>query len=356
VVATVPVGSRPVSVIWENGEVFCANSGSNSVTVIDGQDCTVDATIPVGSNPRALIAGAPLGQVFCANTGSNTVSVIGYESLNVRKTLAVGARPSALAEVPGFYVLVVNAGSNNVSAIDPLNDTVVRTYPVGISPVAAVCYSRGPDLRLAYVANSASNDVTVIDVLLDSVVATIPVGSEPSALAVDSFNGKVYCANLMSDDVSVISCSTNTVVATFPADYEPLAVLTTVYGRTYVADNGWSSLTVIGDRPAIGIAEGSRPAVGSRRPRATVVRDLLFLPRDMTGTGSAVSDGVPRLSLLDASGRRVLELKPGANDVSALPPGVYFVISPSPFSSPPEGERVGVRGRSASITKVILAH
>ncbi len=58
--------------------------------------------------------------------------------------------------------------------------------------------------------------------------------------------------------------------------------------------------------------------------RPTVVRGVLFLPRDMTET-SDVSDRVPRPVLLDISGRRVLNLQPGANDVRALAPGVYFV-------------------------------
>jgi hypothetical protein len=58
--------------------------------------------------------------------------------------------------------------------------------------------------------------------------------------------------------------------------------------------------------------------------------------------------------LLDITGRSVMELQSGTNDVSKLAPGVYFIISPSPSSSPPEGERDGVRRRSASVTKVVL--
>jgi hypothetical protein len=59
-------------------------------------------------------------------------------------------------------------------------------------------------------------------------------------------------------------------------------------------------------------------------------------------------------SLLDISGRKVMGLRTGANDVRALAPGVYFVVTPSPSSSPPEGERVGVRRRPASVTKVVV--
>jgi hypothetical protein len=53
----------------------------------------------------------------------------------------------------------------------------------------------------------------------------------------------------------------------------------------------------------------------------TVVRGVLFRG-DSPRTGT-----VPKTALLDISGRKVLDLKPGANDVSRLSPGVYFVRS-----------------------------
>jgi hypothetical protein len=59
--------------------------------------------------------------------------------------------------------------------------------------------------------------------------------------------------------------------------------------------------------------------------------------------------------LLDVCGRKVMNLRPGANDISRVAPGVYFMVTPSPTSSPPEGERVGVRGRVGSATKIVIA-
>jgi hypothetical protein len=58
----------------------------------------------------------------------------------------------------------------------------------------------------------------------------------------------------------------------------------------------------------------------------TVTRGMLFLPRDMTET-SDVSDRVPRPQLLDVTGRKVMELAPGENDIRHLSPGIYFVYS-----------------------------
>jgi hypothetical protein len=45
----------------------------------------------------------------------------------------------------------------------------------------------------------------------------------------------------------------------------------------------------------------------------------------MTEIRPGISDRVPRPVLLDVSGRKVLDLRPGRNDVRALPAGVYFV-------------------------------
>ena len=66
-----------------------------------------------------------------------------------------------------------------------------------------------------------------------------------------------------------------------------------------------------------GIAEGRQLSANSSQLPATVVRGMLFLPRPPTPD--------TRPLLLDASGRVVQRLQPGANDVSALPAGVYFV-------------------------------
>ena len=67
-----------------------------------------------------------------------------------------------------------------------------------------------------------------------------------------------------------------------------------------------------------GIAEESRPQVSSHKPRATVVRGVLFLQE-----GSSLKPQAARL--IYASGRTARELHAGANDLRPLAPGVYFV-------------------------------
>ena len=90
----------------------------------------------------------------------------------------------------------------------------------------------------------------------------------------------------------------------------------TVGNKTYNTDRIWGKMNPMSGG---GIEEGQIPTDRGSRSMATVVRGLLVLV-DCPRTGT-----VPKAVLLDASGRNVLDLHPGANDVRALAPGVYFV-------------------------------
>jgi hypothetical protein len=100
------------------------------------------------------------------------------------------------------------------------------------------------------------------------------------------------------------------------------------------------ALSDLGEPYAINEAGGT-PDARRITPGATLVRGILNLPRDMTELPGN-SDRVPRLALFDALGRRVLDLKPGPNDVSSLAPGVYFIRKQGPGVQGFEGSRVVV--------------
>lgn len=69
-----------------------------------------------------------------------------------------------------------------------------------------------------------------------------------------------------------------------------------------------------------GVAEGQQLTAYGSRPLPTIVRGMLFLP--------ASSLRLHPSSLFDMTGRAVMSLRPGANDVRGLAPGVYFVRPP----------------------------
>ena len=67
-----------------------------------------------------------------------------------------------------------------------------------------------------------------------------------------------------------------------------------------------------------GVEEAMNDERGVMNAGASVVGDILFLP-------GATSHKPQAASLMDEAGRKVMDLRPGANDVRALAPGVYFV-------------------------------
>jgi DNA-binding beta-propeller fold protein YncE len=90
-----------------------------------------------------------------------------------------------------------------------------------------------------------------------------------------------------------------------------------VQGRVYVANVNGSSISVLSDSGG-GVEESPQFRAARCRPEPTVVRGVLFLPAN--GDGLRMKG-----ALLDITGRKVMDVHAGANDVSCLAPGVYFV-------------------------------
>ena len=99
---------------------------------------------------------------------------------------------------------------------------------------------------------------------------------------------------------------------------------------------GQEPYLVVAFVPPVGVGEIAQG--GWRRANVpTIVRGSLNLQSSISNRQSA--------ELLDASGRKVLELQTGANDVRRLSPGVYFV----------RGEGSRARGAEGSrVTKVVV--
>jgi hypothetical protein len=99
------------------------------------------------------------------------------------------------------------------------------------------------------------------------------------------------------------------------------------FGQRYSAYRLWGMLGEVPGIEEAGNQQAKRVAGG-----ATIVRGVLLL-----------SGRTSPSWLLDAAGRSVMELRPGANDVRGLAPGVYFVREAS-----------GVEREASRVTKVIV--
>ena len=95
----ITVGTSPSGVTYDpaQGEIYVANSGYNTVSVISDSSNSVIKTVIVGTSPTGIVYDAGMHEIYVTNYISNTVSVISDSSYSVVKTITVGTSPSNIA-------------------------------------------------------------------------------------------------------------------------------------------------------------------------------------------------------------------------------------------------------------------
>ena len=346
IVAQVPVGEGPMALCFNasRSKLFCAAQLPGRVYVIDCAGDTVRAVLPVGSNPYDLCCVPELDRVFCANRGTYgradyTVTSIEAARDSVRRNIEVGLFPRALcySRTRG-KVYCANGWGASVSVLDAAGDSSLATVAVGGAPFALAW---NPVTDRVYCADGDNGRVSVIDGASNALLATVTLPGPAWSLLVDSAANKVYASCFLNDAVAVIDGDADTVLVTIPVGSGPSAMChSPATGRTYVGDEGGQTVSVIRDTVPAGAGEA--PTAEWRTTDVpTVVRGMLRLP---TGHDPDSPGGLGSCPcLLDACGRRAMELVPGENDVSHLAPGVYFV-RPAP----------GGRRQSPGVRKVVI--
>ncbi|HTU34870.1 MAG TPA: hypothetical protein VMF66_13800 [Candidatus Acidoferrum sp.] len=136
------------------------------------------ATIGVGSNPSAIAVDEADGLAVVANTGANSVSIINLATNAVVSTVAVGNAPTGVAVDDAMpaplhnVAVVVNSGDNTLSTVDLTTDAVTSTFTLPPLPApqpnlsAPQYYSIGinPATHHGIVAISSTNVATIISV------------------------------------------------------------------------------------------------------------------------------------------------------------------------------------------------
>jgi len=172
--------------------------------------------------------------------------------------------------------------------------------------------------------------VRVLDTRTDSVTTAFFGPRMVSGMCLGPTGDYIYCAVYADTMMFVIDVRGDSVLSMFPvpiaaAARDPLAVNTLTH-RVYEAEYDYlmpvGRIPVVHDSIRADIGESPKPQTVGYMPRATVVHGMLFV----SNGGSSMS------CLLDAIGRRVMQLRPGPNDVSRLAPGIFFVraVGPEP--------------------------
>jgi YVTN family beta-propeller protein len=370
-----------------SNKVYTANSQSGTVTVIDGATNQVLATVPVANDPTFLCYNPVLNKVYCTSGDPDWLCVIDGVGDTVIRKIRMRGYPSVMAYDPTMGKLYVLCYDDQmVRVFDGMADTLLAEVPLGSTPAGTLLWNPVSNRMFCPVWSYSDVDtLMVIDCETDEIAERRPAGLGPYSTCWNPVNDLVYVSSRYTlyaftpmgdsaiDSVScfagtvcavpflnklymasgpglrVIDCYTHTVLdsvvlsagifvcdtakAKVHATGNPAPVidaradtlLTTIpmgrssdaicwnstNSRVYIADAMDDAVYVIRDT-SVGIGERGIATFRQRQASAYVVCGTFVWP------GGAAAD------LLDLCGRVVTELRPGANDLSRLSPGVYI--------------------------------
>lgn len=354
VIATLPVPDNPGKLVWNSttNRIYVACGDGRRVAVIDGWTDAVVSTIVIPGSPTQAVYSTISNKLYLG-LDDGRVTVVDGTADTVIRTVRV--------QTDGYLLLLWHPLTNRVlcstdydtiAALDCATDQVVSKIPTGFGGGGFIwnwCYN--PVNELAYVGGWGG--VLVLTAEGDSIITRVP--GYVSGLCFAPFPNKMYLQNWRDEyRLGVLDCDSNTVTdsiavygdamvcdidrgkvyASFRSGAHPWVTVldpkvdTVIHtfvctpalgdicwnetdGRVYVIQSDLQ-LYVFRDTTT-GIAERPRGDIGQERLTQTMVM------------GSYVWLGSDVGIVVNASGRVVGAVRPGRNDVSDLPVGVYAV-------------------------------
>jgi YVTN family beta-propeller protein len=164
----------------------------------------IAGTVPTGDSPSAVAVNPATHDVYIANVGDQTLTVLDGFTLQTLATLPLGLGPYSIAVDPITYrIYVANGSSQTLTVIDGTKNAITTTIPVTNATVltAVVVDSL---LGQIYVL-SYGGYLSIISAKTNATVSVVQVGAHSQAMALNYFNHKLYIASYDLGTVTVLN-------------------------------------------------------------------------------------------------------------------------------------------------------
>lgn len=228
--------------------VYVANRNSANVSVIDPTNMQFVQNIPVGLLPNGVVVQD--GVVYVADTGSDTISLIDAQTQVLTDTLAIDVQPALLtANDNRGFVYAASYGGNSIvylrdGRIWNRRPNVERPYGITFDPITF----------RAYAVNRAIAKVTLVDVNPNWLAGTIDTGREGFVTAINPRTGHLFV--VMGDRVQVYDRRDNAIIARIfvGSGAEEGIAVDPERNLVYVTSGDSDTISVIRDIPTYDIA------------------------------------------------------------------------------------------------------
>ncbi|MFZ1014688.1 MAG: hypothetical protein WCC26_02965 [Terracidiphilus sp.] len=279
------------STVTQDGEADGIEVASNTVSV----------RIPLGACPDYAIQSNDNRRLFVLNRGSDTVTVINSQNNTLDSCTPFTNQNGQ--PVTCHPTLPLSTTAVTATGIAPPNGTTGMTATAG--PVYGEYI---PSTQQLVLSNYDGNTISVIDVSLDQygndsptfgTTYTIPVGNNPASVTALADGGRAYTANQTDGTVTVVNLSSHTVEKTLTVVGHPRTVVSTsnsLFGKVYVASPDSTYVTII-------------------RTDQDIIDNTVLMQGNIVDVRVSSQNGV-------AGNSNTLSRKPGAGQPCYLPPGL----------------------------------
>jgi DNA-binding beta-propeller fold protein YncE len=289
---------------------WCAWHYDSTLHVLDAAADTLVRRLSLGGTPLDVEFAPDLDRVFVAVPGERSVLI--YDAAAESLVGGIDVRLARdLLYVPGWqYLCVYDQGTGHFRVFDA---TTGRQLSAQLMSSSIRAMHIDGSAGKVYFGSAGRNALFILDLGSLQFAATgLPF--DVLWLVSDAVRHRLYVGSGNGQGIGVVDTRDDRLLTTLDVTGVTTGTWDPVRQRLLLYRPGGSELTVVEDTTLVGVREA--PGVGIGRGRlATHVRGVLSL-QPTTGSRSV---------LLDAAGRKVLDLKAGDNDVSRLSPGVYFV-------------------------------
>lgn len=235
-------GPTSVAVNPRTNRLYVANSGSLTVSVVDGESRQVLATVPMSTRPQSVAVNQRSGRVYVATAESSLV-VISGDSNEVVDTIPLTSRPGGLAVDHRTDRVFVAMSDPVLAVVDGPSSRVIANIPLAARPWSVAVI---PETNRVFVTSQDAGTLSIIDGANYAVLATVPVGPRPCGVATNPRSRRVYVTSLDAGTVTVVDADVNTVVTTITVGSKPCGVtVNSQSSRVYVTDNEAGTISVL---------------------------------------------------------------------------------------------------------------
>jgi len=297
----------------QNYQVFVSNEKSADVTVINGSDFKVTATIPVGKRPRGIHVSPDGKTVYVALSGT---PIEGPPQLDAQ------GNPIFQKDKDDDDTVNSDKSADGIGVVDVAQEKLTGKISVGSDPEE---FSLSKDGTQLYVSNEDVKTASVVNIASGKVEHIVLVGQEPEGVGITPDGKSFYVTCEAGGDVFVVDTASYKTTAHFTVSLRPRSVdFLPGSGLGFIPSESVGQLNVIDSVNPKVLKTITLPA-GSRPMRVRVAPD---------GQKIYVSDGrAGTVSVLDSHSYDLLNtIKVGARPwgIAISPDGKYLYAANGP--------------------------